>query len=50
MSSPKTAKVMRALRASFLQDFLQKCRRMVAAMHTFWQKMGKNGVLRLALA
>jgi hypothetical protein len=50
MGSPDTAKVMRAQRESFLQDVLQKCRRMVAAMHTIWQKMGKNGVLRRALA
>jgi hypothetical protein len=50
MGSPDIAKVMRAQRESFLQDVLQNCRHMVAAMHTIWQKMDKNGVLRRALA
>jgi hypothetical protein len=48
VGSPDTAKAMRALRASFLDDALQEFRRMVAAMNTIWGKSGKNGVLRLA--
>jgi hypothetical protein len=50
MGSPDTAKAMRAHRSSFLQDILQKRRLMVAAMHTILEKVGKNGVLRRALA
>jgi hypothetical protein len=50
VGSPETAKANRAQRASFLQDALQECRRMVAAMHTIWDSSGKSGVLRPALA
>jgi hypothetical protein len=48
--SPDTAKAMRAQRASFLLDALQECMRMVAAIHTMRGNLGKNGVLRPALA
>jgi hypothetical protein len=47
--SHNTAKVMRAQRALFLRDVLQECRRMVASMHTIWEKFGKNGVLHPAV-
>jgi hypothetical protein len=50
MGSPNTAMAMKAQHTSFLLDGLQEFRRTDAAMHTIKEKLGKNGVLRPALA